>query len=72
LPRRELDQTICPFALPPTEDIACFSAALGVSSLPLGPPPMVAHPAMAEASAASARPRLAVLRTFDESRFLVN
>ena len=76
MPRRELDQTIFPLALPPTEVIACFSVALGCSSLPLGPPPAVAHPAITEASAASALPPLVFalreLRAFGGSRCLVN
>jgi hypothetical protein len=62
--------------LPPTEVIACFSAALGCSSLPIGPPPAVAHPAIAQASAASALPRLLLAfpeaHGFDGSRYLVN
>ena len=72
LPRRELDQTIIPFALPPAAPMACFSAALGCSSLPLAPPPVVAHAPSARASVAQAIPRtlraVPLEDAFDESR----
>src|SRR6478752_1175942 len=43
LPRRELDQTIFPFAFPPTSSIICCDGSSGFSSLPDAPPPAVAQ-----------------------------
>src|SRR6478735_10303111 len=58
LPRRELDQTTIPFALPPTSSINLLDSSSGFSSLPLGePPPAVAHPASATAASAATRRR---------------
>src|SRR6188472_1002967 len=54
LPRRELDQTMIPFALPPISSINLLDSSSGFSSLPLGEPlPAVAQPPSATAASAA-------------------